>query len=116
MADIERLAEVMGLSIHSAASSERLRRPDEPDELRFETIRRFKGMEREVVVLVELPTAGKRLDELLHVGLTRATTECLGRPVPAGPVESVEVRGGTERPRCPRRGHGGNVSRRLGAT
>ena len=49
--------------------------PDEPDEVLFETIRRFKGMEREVVVLVELPTAGERLDELLYVGLTRATTE-----------------------------------------
>jgi hypothetical protein len=49
--------------------------PDEPDEVLFETIRRFKGMEREVVVLVELPTVGERLDELLYVGLTRATTE-----------------------------------------
>jgi hypothetical protein len=49
--------------------------PDEPDEVLFETIRRFKGMEREVVILVELPTAGERLDELLYVGLTRATTE-----------------------------------------
>ena len=49
--------------------------PDEPDEVLFETIRRFKGMEREVVVLVELPTAGERLDELIYVGLTRATTE-----------------------------------------
>ena len=39
------------------------------------TIRRFKGMERDVVVLVELPTEGDRLDELLYVGLTRATTE-----------------------------------------
>ena len=49
--------------------------PDEPDEILFETIRRFKGMEREVVVLVELPVDGDRLDELLYVGLTRATTE-----------------------------------------
>ena len=49
--------------------------PDEPDEVLFETIRRFKGMEREVVVLVELPVEGERLDELLYVGLTRATTE-----------------------------------------
>jgi hypothetical protein len=49
--------------------------PDEPDEVLFETIRRFKGMEREVVILVELPTEGERLDELLYVGLTRATTE-----------------------------------------
>jgi UvrD-like helicase C-terminal domain len=39
------------------------------------TIRRFKGMEREVVVLVELPTEGDRLDELMYVGFTRATTE-----------------------------------------
>ena len=43
--------------------------PDEPDEVLFETIRRFKGLEREVVVLVELPTDGDRLDELLYVGL-----------------------------------------------
>jgi len=49
--------------------------PDEPDEVLFETIRRFKGMEREVVVLVELPAERDRLDELLYVGLTRATTE-----------------------------------------
>jgi AAA domain/UvrD-like helicase C-terminal domain/Nuclease-related domain len=49
--------------------------PEEPDEILFETISRFKGMEREVVVLVELPTEGERLDELLYVGLTRATTE-----------------------------------------
>ncbi len=49
--------------------------PEEPDEVLFETIRRFKGMEREVVILVELPVAGDRLDELLYVGLTRATTE-----------------------------------------
>lgn len=41
----------------------------------FETIRRFKGLEREVVVLVELPEAATRLDELLHVALTRATTQ-----------------------------------------
>jgi ATP-dependent exoDNAse (exonuclease V) alpha subunit len=28
-----------------------------------------------VVVLVELPESGARLDELLYVGLTRATTQ-----------------------------------------
>ena len=28
--------------------------PDEPDEVLFETIRRFKGLERDVIVLVEL--------------------------------------------------------------
>ena len=32
-------------------------------------------MEREVVVLVELPVTGDRLDELLYAGLTCATTE-----------------------------------------
>ena len=41
--------------------------PDEPDEVLFETIRRFKGMEREVAVLAELPVVGDRLDELLYV-------------------------------------------------
>ena len=49
--------------------------PEEPDDVvLFETIRRFKGMEREVVVLCELPETAERLDELLYVGLTRATT------------------------------------------
>jgi hypothetical protein len=33
------------------------------------------GLEREVVVLVELPETAIRLDELLYVGLTRATTQ-----------------------------------------
>ena len=48
---------------------------DEPDDVvLFETIRRFKGLEREVIVLVELPDEGERLDQLLYVGLTRATT------------------------------------------
>ena len=37
-------------------------------------IRRFKGLEREVIVLCELPEDAGRLDELLYVGLTRATT------------------------------------------
>ncbi len=50
--------------------------PPEPDDVvLFETVRRFKGLERPVVVLVELPESGARLDELLYVGLTRATTE-----------------------------------------
>jgi Nuclease-related domain/AAA domain/UvrD-like helicase C-terminal domain len=49
--------------------------PDEPgDVVLFETIRRFKGLEREVIVLCELPEDAGRLDELLYVGLTRATT------------------------------------------
>ncbi|MCU0482943.1 MAG: NERD domain-containing protein [Chloroflexi bacterium] len=50
------------------------RAPREPgDVIRFDSIRRFKGLEREVVVLVELPEDGPRLDELLYVGLTRPT-------------------------------------------
>ncbi len=40
----------------------------------FETIRRFKGLEREVVILCELPETGDRLDQLLYTALTRATT------------------------------------------
>ncbi|MBP1706086.1 MAG: hypothetical protein H6Q36_1825 [Chloroflexi bacterium] len=50
------------------------RAPREPaDVIRFDSIRRFKGLEREVAVLVELPEEGPRLDELLYVGLTRPT-------------------------------------------
>ena len=49
--------------------------PDEPgDVVLFETIGRFKGLEREVIVLCELPEDAGRLDELLYVALTRATT------------------------------------------
>jgi hypothetical protein len=40
----------------------------------FETVRRFKGLEREVVILCELPDEVDRLDQLLYTGLTRATT------------------------------------------
>ncbi len=50
--------------------------PDEPpdaDIVLFETVRRFKGLERPVVVLCELPDEGERLDALLYTGLTRAT-------------------------------------------
>jgi hypothetical protein len=49
----------------------------------FETIRRFKGLEREVIVLCELPDTGARLDELLYVGLTRATTHIVAIAPPA---------------------------------
>jgi DNA helicase IV len=41
----------------------------------FEWIRRYKGLERKVMILVELYGSGERLDELLYVGMTRATTE-----------------------------------------
>ncbi len=49
--------------------------PEEHDDILFESIRRFKGLERPVIVLVELPASATRLDELLYMGLTRATTE-----------------------------------------
>jgi hypothetical protein len=51
--------------------------PDEPKDagvVRFESIRRFKGLERAVVILCELPSEGARLDQLLYTALTRATT------------------------------------------
>ena len=54
--------------------------PDEPPDgaiVRFETIRRFKGLEREVVILCELPDDGPRLDQLLYTALTRATTHLI---------------------------------------
>ena len=58
--------------------------PDEPgDVVLFETIRRFKGLEREVIVLCELPEDAGRLDELLYVGLTRATTHVVVIAPPA---------------------------------
>jgi ATP-dependent exoDNAse (exonuclease V) alpha subunit len=39
----------------------------------FDTIRRFKGLERPVIVLVELGGAeAKMLDRLLYVGASRA--------------------------------------------
>jgi superfamily I DNA/RNA helicase len=57
---------------------------DEPgDVVLFETIRRFKGLEREVIVLCELPEDAGRLDELLYVGLTRATTHLVVIAPPA---------------------------------
>jgi hypothetical protein len=58
--------------------------PEEPDDcVLFETIRRFKGLEREVIVLCELPEEAGRLDELLYVGLTRATTHLVVIAPPA---------------------------------
>ena len=54
----------------------------------FDTIRRFKGLERAVVILVELGAKGsKMLDRLLYVGGSRArqqlvvigSAEVLGR-------------------------------------
>ena len=66
--------------------------PEEPDDVvLFETIGRFKGLEREVIVLCELPAEASRLDKLLYVGLTRATTHVV---VIAPPGLAERLRGG----------------------
>jgi superfamily I DNA/RNA helicase len=43
-----------------------------PDAILFDSIRRFKGLERPVVVLVELRPDDPRLDRLLYIGASRA--------------------------------------------
>ncbi|MBA2569627.1 MAG: ATP-binding domain-containing protein, partial [Chloroflexi bacterium] len=43
-----------------------------PDVVLFDSIRRFKGLEREVVILVELDPDDPRLGPFLYVGMTRA--------------------------------------------
>ncbi len=50
--------------------------PDLPPDdaiVQFETVRRFKGLEKPVIILCELPDEAPRLDALLYTGLTRAT-------------------------------------------
>jgi hypothetical protein len=42
------------------------------DAILFDTIRRFKGLERPVVILVELSADDKHLERLLYVGISRA--------------------------------------------
>lgn len=52
--------------------------PDEPPDdgvVRFETVRRFKGLERAAAIVCELPTEGERLEQLLYTALTRPTSE-----------------------------------------
>ena len=47
--------------------------PEQPtDTILFDSIRRFKGLEREVVVLVELDESDEKLAPLMYVGATRA--------------------------------------------
>jgi hypothetical protein len=43
-----------------------------PGERRVEAIHRFKGLERGVVVLVELRADDERLSKLLYIGASRA--------------------------------------------
>ena len=49
----------------------------------FETVRRFKGLERPVVILCELPAERDRLDQLLYTAFTRATTQLIVIAPPA---------------------------------
>ncbi len=52
--------------------------PEQPtDTIRFDSIRRFKGLEREVVVLVELGESDQRLGQLMYVGATRTRRHLL---------------------------------------
>jgi len=39
----------------------------------FESIRRFKGLERPVIIVCELDQTGDRFDQLLYTGMTRTT-------------------------------------------
>ena len=60
--------------------------PDEPADdgvVLFETVRRFKGLERPVVILCELPEEGDRLDQLLYTAFTRATAHLVVIAPPA---------------------------------
>ena len=52
-------------------------------------IRRFKGLERPVVILCELPEAGVRLQQLLYTALTRVTAHLV---VIAPPVLADRLR------------------------
>jgi hypothetical protein len=70
--------ELANAAVNADGSSKRLpphRVPPEPSgSVLCETIRRFKGMERKAVLLVELPPEAERLDQLMYEAITRATT------------------------------------------
>jgi hypothetical protein len=60
--------------------------PDLPSDdgvVRFETVRRFKGLESPVVILCELPLGASRENELLYTALTRATAHLIVIAPPA---------------------------------
>jgi len=85
-------------SIDAAGESLGLAAADVPDEpmddgvVLFETARRFKGLERPVVILCELPEEGRRLDELIYTALTRATAHLVvvATPALAGRLEAAK--------------------------
>jgi superfamily I DNA/RNA helicase len=60
--------------------------PDEPSDagiVRFETVRRFKGLERPVVILCEIDPTVERFDQLMYTALTRATVQLVLVVTPA---------------------------------
>lgn len=72
--------DVAGESRRLAADSA----PSQPSgTIAIETIHRFKGLEREVVVLAELRTDDERLGKLLYVGATRAKHHLVAVVTPA---------------------------------
>jgi len=57
---------------HSLGLAPELQSEQPPDVILCDSIRRFKGLEREVVILVELRTDDPQLAPFLYVGITRA--------------------------------------------
>jgi len=57
---------------HSLGLAPELQPEQPPDVILCDSIRRFKGLEREVVILVELRTDDPQLAPFLYVGITRA--------------------------------------------
>jgi len=66
--------------------------PDQPtDTILCDSIRRFKGLEREVIVLVEMEESDRKFDQQMYVGATRArqhlvvvgSEEAYSRPLPS---------------------------------
>lgn len=51
--------------------------PDAGDHVVADTFLRFKGLERPLVLVVELDRGKHRYDVRMHVALTRATVRCL---------------------------------------
>ena len=65
--------------------------PEPPsDVVFFDSIRRFKGLEREVIVLVELTADDPLLERFLYVGMTRALNHLI---VIAPPTVLTRIRG-----------------------
>ena len=63
--------------------------PDQPtDTILCDSIRRFKGLDREVIVLVELGESDPRFAQLMYVGVTRARQHLVAMFGGTGPRSS----------------------------